>query len=192
MERTMTSELSALIVLPGDEQGDLAARMMELAGGLDARGYRVRLIHHPMERSSPPGALAACVSAILHALGDERTHVIHTASIQATYAASLASFAFTLRHPCAPEPAIVTSLSEDESLAQARRRLPLPGDYVIVSSERARHAVADGGWSRRKGGRAHVIVAGRDQSALATLRVYSLAWGRRQRDTRQALVAFEA
>ena len=188
----MMSELSVLIVAPGDEWGEASGRMLALADGLDARGYRARLIHQPVERASPPGALAACVSVILHALGAERTHVIHTASLQATYAAALASFAFTLRHPCAPEPAIVTSLTEDECLTYARRRLPLPGDYVIVSSERARRAIADGGWSRRKGGRAHVIVAGRDQSTLATLRVYSLAWGRRQRDTRQALVAFEA
>ncbi|HET9978973.1 MAG TPA: glycosyltransferase, partial [Ktedonobacterales bacterium] len=114
---------SALLVAPSHEQGDSVPRLLALATGLRARGHRVQIVatdaatseafrardipcwlmRHAAEQQSSPGELATFARAIFHALSAEPTHIIHTTSLRATYAAALASFAFTLRHPCAPE-----------------------------------------------------------------------------------------
>ena len=205
---------SALLIAPVGERDDSTTRLLELATGLRTRGHRVRLVtasdiasaesrardipcslvRHAAERLSSPGELASYARAIFHALSAEPTHIIHTASLRATYAAALASFAFTLRHPCALEPAIVTALDDASSPAQARRLLP--GDYFIVSSDHARDALAGGGDRQRIRDRTHVIIPGHDRATEttieATVAVYRMAWERRQRENRQALLAFEA
>jgi hypothetical protein len=201
---------SALLVAPSNEQRDSVPRLLALATGLRARGHRVRLVaadaaaseafsaceiscwlmRHVAEQQSSPGELATYARAIFHTLSAEPTHIIHTASLRATYAAALASFAFTLRHPCALEPAIVTTLDEESGPARTRRLLP--GDYFIVASERARAAFVGSGGHQRLGDRTRVITPGHDRATEATIAVYYLAWERRQRENRQALLAFEA
>jgi len=201
---------SALLIALASERDDSTTRLLALATGLRARGHRVRLVvtdtaasealgahdipcwltRHTAEQQSSPGELATYARAIFHALSAEPTHIIHTASLRATYAATLATFAFTLRHPCAPEPAIVTTLDERDSHKQTRRFLP--GDYFIASSEHARDAFVSSGGHQRMRDRTHVIAPGHDRATEATIAVYYLAWERRQRENRQALLAFEA
>lgn len=199
---------SALLVASDSERSDPSARLVELADGLRERGHWVRFVTssaanetlqardspywpgaHAEEYPSPPGRLATFAGAIFRALNAGPTHIIHTASLRVTYAAALASFAFTLRHPCAPEPAIVTTLDGDGGLSHVRRLLP--GDYFIFSSERSRDAFVGSGRRHHLGERAYVIMPGRDPVA-AILTVYQLAWERRQRENRQALLAYEA
>lgn len=201
---------SALLVAPSHEQGDSVPRLLALATGLRARGHRVQIVatdaatseafsardipcwlmRHAAEQQSSPGELATFARAIFHALSAEPTHIIHTTSLRATYAAALASFAFTLRHPCAPEPAIVTALDEHDSHTQARRFLP--GDYFIASSAHARDAFVSSGGHQRLSALTHVIAPEHERATEATIAVYQLAWERRQRENRQALLAFEA
>ena len=207
--RAAPTVLSVLLVAPADDRGDRIGRLLELATQLAAAGHHVRVIvasdaagetfpardiprwpiHHAVGHPSPPGELAAYTHAIFGALNAEPAHIIHTASLRASYAAALASFAYTVRHPCAPEPAIVTTLDDEDRGAWARRLLP--GDCFIVSSEQARVALVGGG-GRHSRERTHMLPPGRDGEAAATLAVYHLAWERRQRENRQALVAFEA
>lgn len=201
---------SALLIALTGERDDSTTRLLALAAGMRAHGHRVRAItadaavgeafrvrdipcwqgRHEAERQSSPGELASYARAIFHALSAEPTHIIHAASLRATYAAALASFAFTLRHPCAPEPAIVTALDEHDSHTQTRRFLP--GDYFIASSARARDAFVSSGGHQRLSDRTHVIAPGSEYDVAATIAVYRLAWERRQRENRQALLAFEA
>ena len=189
MDRTWDdpSVFSALLLGFASEQGDAASSLLELATGLRTSGHRARLTTVGAE------TLATCAGAIFHALSAEPTHIIHAHSLRGAYAAMLACFAFTARHPCSLEPAIVTTLYSAEDVARASRRLPLPSDYFIVSSERARAALIGGEGRHRLSERAHVIVPGaRGERIAATLAVYRLAWERRQRENRQALLAFEA
>ena len=204
---------SALLIAPVGERDDSTTRLLELATGLRTRGHRVRLVtasdiasaesrardipcslvRHAAERHSSPGELASYARAIFHALSAEPTHIIHAHSLRGAYAAMLACFAFTARHPCSLEPAIVTTLYSAEDVARASRRLPLPSDYFIVSSERARAALIGSEGRHRLGERARVIAPGAGGVLIAaTLAVYRLAWERRQRENRQALLAFEA
>lgn len=208
--RVDPTAFSALLIALTSERDDSTTGLLALATGLRALGHRVRVVtaddaaseafrardipcwqgRHEAERQSSPGELASYARAIFHALSAEPTHIIHTASLRATYAAALASFAFTLRHPCAPEPAIVATLDEHDSDTQTRRFLP--GDYFIVASERARDAFVGSGGHQRMRDRTHVIVPGQARATEATIAVYRLAWERRQRENRQALLAFEA
>jgi hypothetical protein len=206
---TASTTFSVLLVASAHEHGDSTARLLELATRLDAAGHQVRVIaasdaateafharaipcspvRYGPEHSSTPGELATYASAIFRAFGAKPAHIIHTASLRASYAAALARFAYTVRHPCAPEPAIVTTLDDEDRGALARRLLP--GDCFIVSSQQARDALVGGG-GRHARERTHILPSGRDVEAAAMLAVYHLAWERRQRENRQALVAFEA
>jgi hypothetical protein len=201
---------SALLVALTSERDDSTTRLLALAAGLRAHGHLVRVVtaddaaseafrardipcwqaRHEAEHQPSRGELASYARAIFHALSAEPTHIIHAASLRATYAAALASFAFTLRHPCAPEPAIVTALDERDGRAQTRRFLP--GDYFIASSARARDAFVSSGGHQSLSDRTHIIAPGSDHGVAATVAVYHLAWERRQRENRQALLAFEA
>lgn len=217
------SALSVLAVAPHEGRPSATDQLLALAQGLAAQGHRMRivtpddaiaanieemhardiscwLVRHGAERHPAAVALAAYANAVYHALCAEPTHVVHCVSPRATYAVAAATFAFTLRHPCTPEPAVVTSIYDDGANAvpnavptytRARRHLRLFGDGIIVFATSERDALL-GGSGERLGERIHVIPPGRASDAAAMAAVYQTAWERRQRINQQALLPLNA
>lgn len=208
--------LSVLAILPALDDHASMPGLLQFAEGLAAQGHRMRLVtaagptlremrahniscwqvHHTPGRSSPAIELAQYASAIYRALCAEPTHIVQSASIRATYAAALAAFAYMLRHPCAQEPAIVTTISDGEEdtvadvYVRASRHLRLLGDAIIVLSERSRDALMAAVRDRRLGKRIHVVTSGRD-FIRATVAVYRVAWDRRQSINQRAHMPIE-
>jgi glycosyltransferase involved in cell wall biosynthesis len=116
--------------------------------------------------------LAAYAAAIYRELCASAVQVVQSTSIRTTYAASLAIFAYTLRHPCAAEPALITTLhggKQHDIYAEARRHLRMLGDAVIVVSETGRAALAqddDHHHHAARANRVHVVAPGRDLRAF--------------------------
>jgi hypothetical protein len=207
--------LSVLVVTPTSNGDDTVSGLSELAAGLGATGHRVRRVcapgpmaHEPCPQGIPfrpvrgatgrlhlAGELAACSRIIYQALCTETTHIIHCASLRMARASSLATFPYMLRHPCAPEPAIVTTIGDADYLdavctQSLGRRVRLPSDCVIVSTAHARDALLSRTHDQRLGERVHVIAAG-DGLVATTLVVYRVAWDRRQRENERALLPIE-
>jgi len=83
-----------------------------------------------------------------------------------------ATFAYTLRHPRALEPAIVTTIhggKQEDIYARARRHLRVLGDCAIVVSENGRDALVRGARDGDLSQRVHVVAPGRDLSAFTAV-----------------------
>lgn len=213
------ASLSVLAVTPAFDHGAVVKPLLELSRGIRARGHRLRLVappgsalpelrdeaipyfpvRCPTGRITLAGTLAAYGKAIYQALCAQPTHIIHMlidASAQMPQAAALATFGFTLRHPCAPEPAIVTTIvaseidSPNDIFLRARRQIHWLCDGVIVFSERAREAYPGAPHHGHLHERMRIATAGHDL-VETTLAVYQSAWEKRQSDNRQALLPIE-
>lgn len=215
--------LSVLAVAPTLDRGYTATRLLAFASGLGALGHRMRLVtamdstipelrardipcwlvYHPRVGPHLAETLAAYAHAVYHALRAEPTHIIQCTSIPMTYAATLATFAYTLRHPAAPEPAIVTTVDGSDNRSgvepddaidasvRAGRHLRLLGDCIVVFSEQARATLVRGGQRSHLGERVHLVTPGRDLDTAAMVAVYHMAWARRQSINRRTLLPVE-
>lgn len=184
--------LSVLAVTPIFDGGGTEMQLLELAEGLRTRGHHLRLVtgggahlDELRRRDVPfrlvrqtaglvpvPIELTAYAGAIYRELCAEPAHIIQSTSIRTTYAAAAATFAYTLLHPRALEPAIVTTIhggKREDIYAQARRHLRLLGDCIIVVSENGRDALLSGVHHGDIRQRVHVIPPGRDLSAFAAV-----------------------
>jgi hypothetical protein len=215
------ASFSVLAVAPPIEDNEFAARLLSLARGLRVNGHHLRLVtaaapairelrvltvaHGPLHAPTGAGYIGAATTigsyskAIYQALSTERTHIIHLlpgVSMPVAHATSLAAFTYALRHPCLPEPALVTTFADSANdgghhvLTYTRRQLRLFGDGLIVFTSRERNALVAAIRDQRLHERVHLIGAERNL-AQATVEVYQLAWARRQSVNRQALLPIE-
>lgn len=184
--------LSVLAVTPIFDGGGTEMQLLELAEGLRARGHRMRLVTgagthlDDLDRRGvpfrlvrqtaglvpAPVELVAYASAIYGELRAERAHIIQSTSIRTTYAAAAATFAYSLLHPRALAPAIVTTIhggKREDIYAQARRHLRMLSDCVIVVSENGRDALVRGIHRADTSQRVHVIPPGRDLAAFSAI-----------------------
>lgn len=189
---TVPMPLSVLAVTPIFDGGGTEMQLLELAEGLRARGHHMRLVtgagthlgelrrrdvpfrlvRQTAGLVPPPIELAAYASAIFRELSAEPAHIVQSTSIRTTYAAVAATFAYTLLHPRALAPAIVTTIhggKREDIYAQARRHLRLIGDCTIVVSENGRDALLSGMHHGDMGQRVHMIPPGRDLSAFSAV-----------------------
>jgi glycosyltransferase involved in cell wall biosynthesis len=182
--------LSVLAVTPIFDNGGTEVQLLELGRGLLARGdrYRVvtgkgvqlqalgsadipyRLVGQTAGLVPIPVELAAYGAAILHELLAESVSVIQSTSIRTTYAAALASAAYSVCRPGRPKPAIVTTLhggKQSNIYGQAARHLRRLSDAVVVVSHDGRSRLIETGYPPDQ---ISVVPPGRDLAAYTRIR----------------------